>query len=218
MNFVTYAFTNNPKIPAIIKIGNKSTPVWIQQLWDTGEYQLYVRKNGCGHCCCAMALNLYGFNINPHDEYTLCRELWGEPSREKRDQGNFQSITGIVKILHHYGVKAECFGVPDTYEAIEHIKRALDEGKQVIFESHPTEDFPENPFSQGEHWVMAMGYDNNGGIVVANTSDKATSIGVQIVDLETIRRALYLGSDPTDMTWGEWKNDFKNGTGYIIVG
>lgn len=218
MLYATYELLNDNKIPAIVRIGERQTPVWMQQLWDTGEYQLYVRKNGCGHCCAAMALNLYGNFIDPHEEYSLCRELWGTPNREERDQGNFQSISGIVKILHHYGVPAECYGVPDAHKAALHIDLALREGKQVIFESHPTPDFPENPFSKGEHWVMAVGYTAEDAILVANTSINATTTGIQIVDLDTIRRALYLGSDPIDMTWGEWKNEFRNGTGYIIVG
>lgn len=218
MVYAKYELTNDPRIPAIVSLEEKRTPVWIQQLWDEGEYQLYVRKNGCGHCCCAMALNLYGYNLNPHDEYSLCRELWGEPSREERDQGNFQSITGIIKILRHFGVPAEAYGVPDSHKAIKHIKNELLSGKQVIFESHPTKEFPDNPFSTGEHWVMAIGYSEGGDILVANTSLRATDTGIQLVDEETIRRALYLGSEPIDMTWGEWKNDFKNGTGYIIVG
>lgn len=219
MEYATYTLTGDPEIPATVSLGERKTPVWMQQLWQTGEYAEFVRKNGCGHCCAAMALNMHGIDIDPHGEYALCRELWGAPSRDgERSQGNFQSISGIVKILNYHGVAAECFGVPDSEAATAHIEAALGDGKLVIFESHPTEDFPENPFSTGEHWVMAVGYTPSGEILVANSSLRATDRGVQLVTRDTVRRALYLGSSPLDMTWGEWRNEFKNGTGYVIVG
>lgn len=219
MIFASYKYEDSEKIPATVSLGERTTPVWIQQRWDSGEYLIYVRKNGCGHCCAAMALNLFGVKIDPHGEYALCRSLWGAPRDEgERRQGNFQSVSGIVKILEHYGVPAECFGVPDRESAAEHIERALGEGRVVIFESHPSEDFPDNPFSTGEHWVMAVGYTEDGKILIANSSERAIATGIQLVDIETVKRALYLGAAPEDMTWGEWRDEFIHGVGYIIVG
>ena len=51
MQYVTYELTEDQYIPAIVYIGDKSTPVWCQQNWDTGKYFEYIRGNGCGHCC-----------------------------------------------------------------------------------------------------------------------------------------------------------------------
>ena len=220
MKYASYKATGEEKIPAIIVKGEMQTPVWIQQLWDTGEYQLYVRKNGCGHCCAAMALRMHGVDIDPHSEYALCRRLWGAPRDEgERRQGNFQSVVGIAKIINHFGVPASYHGVPDAESAIAHILDCLEDGKIVIFESHPTEDYPDNPFSKGEHWVMAVGFTEDGGILVANSSNRLFGDGVQIVDADTIRRALYLGACPDDsMTYGEWRDEFIYGVGYVVVG
>ena len=93
---VSYTFTGDENAPAIVSIGNKSTPVWIQQNWQDGEYAQYVRKNGCGHCCTAMALNLNGVKINPHEEFEHCRKMWGEPRMsEPINEDNFLSVKGI---------------------------------------------------------------------------------------------------------------------------
>lgn len=221
MTYASYKVRDDEKIPVTVTLGEREMPVWIQQRWETGEYAIYVRKNGCGHCCCAMALRLYGIDIDPHEEYALCRKLWGEPRAEGADrQGNFQSVTGITEILNYHGIHAECFGVPDRESAIAHITAALREGKPVIFESHPREDFPDNPFSPGEHWVMAVGYTEDGKILVANSSERAATCpeGINLTDEETIAKALYLGATPKDYTWGQWEDEFLHGTGYIIVG
>ena len=219
MKKVSWRTENSRKIPVYVTVGDRESPVWIQQEWDEGEYQLYVRKNGCGHCCAAMALTLNGISIDPHEEYSLCRELWGAPREEENfRQGNFQSISGITKILRHFGVAAEPYGVPDAAAAMEHIERSLKDGKIVIFESHPTEDFPDNPFSPGEHWMMLVGYADDGRLVALNSSSRIGTGGVQLVDSSTVSRALPLGSTPVDMTWGEWTRDFMYGIGYIVVG
>lgn len=218
MSCVTYQLTGEELTPATVSVAGGSTPVWHQAKWIEGEYQEFVRKNGCGHCCAAMALNLHGVKITPHEEFTLCRKLWGEPDREREfPQGNYQTVCGIVKILRHHGVAAECFGVPTREQAAKHIETALKAGKQVIFWSHPNEDFPENPFSVGEHYVMAVGYTEDGQILVANSSQRKAPTGVQLVDVTTIARALYLGCDPGDTTWGE-KGNHIHCAGYVVVG
>lgn len=214
MIYADYKALESELTPAIVTLGDKSTPVWHQSLWQTGEYQEFVRKNGCGHCCAAMALNLYGVEIDPHGEFTLCRELWGEPQEH---QGNYQTISGITKILHHHGVAAQCFGVPSLESAAAHIDKALKDGKQVIFWSPGTKTYPETPFSNGEHYVMAVGYTKDGKILVANSSKLKAPTGVQMVDIDTIARALYPDSEPTDKTWGE-RGRHKNCAGYVVVG
>lgn len=219
MKYVTYELTNDAYAPAIIRIGNASTPVWLQQRWDTGIHAAYIQKNGCGHCCTAMAARLHGVKIDPHIEFEYCRNHWGTPKREQPHQGNWLSVSGIVKVLTSFQISAECFGVPinGEKEAVEHILEALSAGKHVIIWSEPSERFPENPFSKGSHYVLAVGFNNDGKIVIANSSEKWTSEGVQLVDADTIGKALFLGSEPMDMTWGESER-YSNCSGYVVVG
>ena len=204
---------NGGTVAAYVAHGENESPIWHQSRWDTGEYREFIIKNGCGHCCAAMALCLHGVRIDPHAEFSLCRTLWGEP---KEGEGNWQSVSGIVKILWHHGVSAACFGVADRDSAAAHIDRALRAGKEVIFWSHPSPAFQGNPFSKNEHYVMAIGYAEDGGILIANSSEKAAPSGVQTVDLDTIRRALFVGADPIDATWGLL--DLPHSGGYVIVG
>lgn len=219
MIYARYRFTGDEKIPAVVGIGGRETPVWTQQLWDEGEYAEFIVRNGCGHCCAAMALNLFGVRINPHEEYALCRELWGAPKIDGHNgQGNFQSVSGIAKIIGHFGIAAEVYGVSTREEAAARIESALREGRPVIFESHPREDNTDNPFSRGEHWVMAVGYTEDGKILVANSSNRVPGDGVNLVSIATVSDALYLGADPADYTWGEWRDEFLHGVGYIVVG
>ena len=219
MIYAKYSYTGDERIPAVVGLGERETPVWAQQLWGDGEYSEFIVRNGCGHCCCAMALTLFGVPTDPHEEYLLCRTLWGAPEIVGHErQANFQSASGIAKILRHNGIPAEVCGVPSRETAMKGITAALKDGRPVIFESHPREDNPDNPFSKGEHWVMAVGYTEDGKILVANSSNKVPGDGINIVDEETISAALYLGADPEDYTWGEWRDEFIHGVGYIIVG
>ena len=218
MNYVTYKLIDTELVPSVVSIGEMSTPVWRQGRWSEGEYQEFVRKNGCGHCCAAMALNLHGIKLTPHDEFTLCRKLWGEPVREQEyPQGNYQTVSGISKILRYHGVNAECFGVPSREAVAAHMEEMLKLGKQIIFWSNPNEDFPENPFSFGEHYVMAVGYTEEGSVLVANSSERKAPEGVHLTDINTIVKALYLGAEPTDLTWGQ-KGMHQHCAGYVVVG
>lgn len=219
MEYAKYELIDNDYTPSIVSIGDKSTPVWRQNRWDTGEFAPIVRGNGCGHCCTAMAAKLYGVDIDPYREYVHCREVWGAP---KDYQHNFISINGMVKILNGFGVPAACFGVADNGldKAVEHIVSVLKDGKQVIFWSEPSDKypFPENPFSKGAHYVMAVGFTEDGKILVANSSERWTAEGVQLVSAETIGKALYLESNPKpDTTWGEPARMPECG-GYVVVG
>lgn len=220
MDYVKFELTDNEKISCIASVGKKSTPVWRQARWDSGEYAVYVRNNGCGHCCAAMALQLHGIQINPHEEYELCRKLWGVPNENgKPIQHHFMSISGISKIMKHFNIPAKCYNVPesDFSQTKSIIISALSEGKQVAFWSQPSPNFPENPFSKGEHYVMAIGFLEDGKIAVANSSEKMAPQGVQGVTFETIEKALYHGSEPTDMTWGEPEH-YNNCAGFVVIG
>ena len=229
MNYASYEYINEPRAVVRVKIGDAATPVWFQNRWEASDEQFseFIVRNGCGHCCAAMAITLGGHRIDPLEEYNLCRSLWGAPDEvrgpdgRKSGQANFQSVMGITKVIRHFGISAECFGVPDLESVGAHIDGALRSGKQVIFCSRPSPDYPENPFSRGYHWVMAVGYTENGSILVANSSEKYTPLGAQEVTLTTLLRALPKGASPKDFTWGEWGDEeggFLGGTGYILIG
>jgi len=212
MKKISYALTGESAVPSVITVGANSSPVWLQHRWEDGGFAYYIRKNGCGHCCAAMAANLHGKTLNPYGEYLFCRELWGPPGEH---QDHFQTVSGIVKVLTHLGVKAKAFGVPDRDAALVRILDALAAGKQVIFWSQPGEHFPENPFSQSAHYVLAAGIQPDGKILIANSSEKAAPDGIQTVKADEIGKALYEGSTAEDLTWGV--DDFSSCAGYVIV-
>lgn len=220
MASLTYKFTGNKKIPAEITLNEYSTPVWIQEQWEGGEYAEYVRRNGCGHCCTAMALNLNGVKITPHEEFELCRKLWGEPRMyEPFNEDNFMSISGIVKIIKHFGVFAECFGIENgkSNTAAKHMEEMLLKGKQVILGSYPSEKLLNNPFASGGHYILAVGIDDNGRILIANSSETAaTKDGIQHTDVETIAKVVFEGCEPADFTWGRY--DSAHNRGYVVIG
>ncbi len=208
------------KIFAEIFTNGNSSPVWNQHAWQDGEYAIYIRKNGCGHCCTAMALNLHGIKINPHEEFSLCRKMWGEPRMGvPLFEDNFLSPTGIAEVIKSFGINANAYGIEKgkTYEASLHIEKELQRGKQVILWSHPSERLPDNPFSMGEHYVLAVGYTPEGKILIANSSDYAArENGIQSAKLETIEKVLMDETSTTDYTWGRY--DFSKAGSYVVVG
>ncbi len=213
---VTYQTTKETIIPALVHRNGASTPVWMQQCWEEGEFARYIVKNGCGHCCAAMAANLHGVAITPYEEYVLCRTLWGAPAGT---QDHFQTATGIQTILNHLQIPAQVFGVKKDggKEAAAHIMEMLRQDKMVIIVSEPSDRLPNNPFSTGLHWVLLAGFHEDGSVFVANSSKKATDLGVQKTDEATIAAAIYQDCDPAGMTWGD-VNHFYEGIGYIVVG
>ena len=217
---VKYTYTGNSKIPAVITVNNESTPVWIQQKWEDGEYAEFIRKNGCGHCCTAMALNLNGIKITPHEEYCLCRMLWGAPRMgEPINEDNFLSETGIAEIIKHHGIAACAFGVANggAYDSSVFIENELLSGKQVILWSHPSNKLPDNPFSPGEHYILAVGITEDGKILIANSSNRAEAKnGIQFTDRKTIEKVLFEGTTPTDYTWGRY--DFTKSGAFVVIG
>jgi len=217
---LSFEYTGNPDIPAIVTKGDKSSPVWIQQNWNTGTYANYIKKNGCGHCCTAMALNLNGIKINPHEEYELCRKMWGEPRMgEPLFEDHFISETGICEIIRSFGVEAQAFGVEisKSHEAAKHIISELSLGKSVIIWSHPSDKLSDNPFSPGEHYVLAVGLTDEGKIFIANSSSRSKAEnGIQHADFEMIEKVLFEGTQTTDYTWGRY--DFTKSGAYVVVG
>ncbi len=217
---IKYTYTDNGKTPAIITVNNNFTPVWIQQEWESGEFAEFIQKNGCGHCCTAMALNLNGITINPHDVYSLCRELWGAPRvGAPIFEDNFLSETGIAEIIRHHGISAQALGVEkgEAYAASTFIENELLLGKQIIIWSHPSDKLPDNPFSPGEHYILAVGVAANSKILIANSSNRSKAEnGIQFTEREIIEKVLFEGTETTDYTWG--RHDFTKSGAFVVIG
>ena len=217
MLIVTYQMQDDPKIPATVFRGIWSTPVWIQQCWEDGEFAVYIRNNGCGHCCIAMAANLLGVRLTPYEEYLHCRKLWGPPAGA---QHHFMSVPGMEKVFASLGIPAKSYGVETGggARAAAHIVEELKRGKMVIFVSEPSERLPNNPFSSGLHYVLCVGLAEDGKMIIANSSSRAAELGVQLADETTVAAALYENCEPGGgMTWGELERFFY-GCGYVVVG
>ena len=121
--------------------------------------------------------------------------------------------------MKEFGIKAEKFGLlrKTKDEVIKHLKESLESGKQIIFWSHPSEKLPDNPFSTGDHYVIAVGLTEDGKILIANSSKKgATQNGIQYTDYETVYLSLYEEADPLDFTWG--RHDLAHSGGYVVIG
>lgn len=208
-------------VAAAVSRGAYETPVWIQSRWEEGEYAPYIRNNGCGHCCVAMAARLFGVSdITPYTEYEHCLALWGAPS-PARSQGHFLSPRGVALSLRALGVSAEAFGYgrEEREETVERMLNALAEGKLVIPVSFPERQG--NPFSTGAHYVLLLGVNGEGRVTVANSSLKGRCHipGIGIVTRGEIADALLPTGGvmyPED-TWGH-ETEFRKRAGYVIVG
>ncbi|MBE5744434.1 MAG: hypothetical protein E7358_07005 [Clostridiales bacterium] len=223
MKYPTYKFFDDKLIPAQVELNNKTTPVWMQQRWQDGKYAVYVRQNGCGHCCASIICNLLGVEMTPYKHIEHCVKLWGEPSISPsgNQQYYFLSITGLSESLNSLGIPCKFYGHKNqgVDKAVNHIYESLKQGKQVIFISSPSDDFPNNPFSKGDHYVLAVGLTEGGKILIANSSTNGIydiGEGIQEVDLETIKRSLNPIAEPIYRTWGELE-DLHLGIGYIVI-
>ena len=206
---------------ATVRRGEFETPVWIQSRWEEGEHACYVQKNGCGHCCAAMAARLFGVrDVTPHSEYAHCLTLFGEPSLD-RNEGHFLSPLGVARSLRGFGVKAEAYGYEPNGQAAatERILEALRAGKLVVHESFPLKK--DNPFSPGAHYVLLFGLDPEGRVLVANSSLRANPPvpGIQAVPTSAIADSLLPtgGIIGRKDGWGRAVG-FGDNAGYVIVG
>ena len=228
MDIATFRINDDEFIPAYVSIRGKETPVWIQQRTPDAEFSKAVQQSGCGHSCTAMALKLLGVeDITPYKAYLRARELFGTPLPPEQSpnglrQYHFITPSGVTKVLKSYGFNSKCYPVPlgKRKECVDQMVEALKEGKLVIFISHPSPEFPENPFSKGDHYVLAVGFNRDGKIMVANSSlnGKTPTLGVhEGVENIDIERALWDGGDCIDATWGNLEI-LEKITGYIIIG
>ena len=125
-----------------------------------------------------------------------------------------KNLSGIAMMAKYYPIKP--IGVK---KATEHMLSEVKNGKLACFISVPSESFPENPFSKGHHYVLIVGFMEDGKILIANSSVKHQPEieGINIVDAETIEKALSPVADPLpNRTWGVMEN-LDEACGYIIA-
>lgn len=214
MDRITVVRTGDEKAPSIVTKGCFSTPVWTQALWDEGPDCFYIHRNGCGHCCAAMALRLTGVDANPASEYAECLSLWGQPD-EAAGQDHFQTVGGIVSILARHGIRAEAKGVADRSAAAADILSQLRGGGMVIFWSNPREGVF-NPFSPFEHYVLAAGLTEDGRAVILNSGIIPGTDGVQLESMRTVEDALFEGATASLSGWGR-EDRLPECGGYVLI-
>ena len=173
----------------------------------SGTYHKEISSNGCGACCTAFALILQGKKIAPAEIIKKGISLWG-----KWPRACLISAPGIATIIKKYGYNAKYYAVTTKNKA--DIKRtihaALMAGKQVICWTDDN-GHKGDPFSDGEHYVMAVGYNAKGKIVVANSGNKGP---VNLVTLDTLCKFLQEGNGK-DKHW--WQRVAAS-AGIVVVG
>ena len=152
-----------------------------------GTYAKELSAHGCGACCAAMALALMGKKAAPADVVRKGVALWG-----KWPKYPLISANGLATIVGKYGCTAKVATVVGSYRTTirKLIDAALRAGKPVIC-------WTSKGFSSGDHYVLAVGYNKLGRVVVANSGNRGP---VNIVTLNTLCKYLQEGTG-ADRRW-----------------
>lgn len=152
-----------------------------------GTYAKELSAHGCGACCAAMALALMGKKAAPADVVRKGVALWG-----KWPKYPLISANGLATIIGTYGYigKAAFLSTSNRATIRKLIDLALRAGKPVIC-------WTAKGFSSGDHYVLAVGYNKLGRVVVANSGNRGP---VNIVTLDTLCKSLQKGKG-TDKGW-----------------
>lgn len=167
----------------------------------TGAYAKELSAHGCGPCCAAMALTLMGRKTAPADILKKAVSLWGK--WPKYSLVSAQGLTAIVKKL---GYTATFHAVTKSNRATirKLIDAALKAGKPVIC-------WTAKGFSSGDHYVLAVGYNKLGRVVVANSGNRGP---VNIITLESLCKYLQVGTGKDK----GWYKSTAGSAGIVIVG
>lgn len=188
-----------------ITINEKTLTVFNQHKLK-GTYAKNISLNGCGICCTTFALILQGKKITPAEVIKKAISLWG-----KWPKSILISSQGIATIIKKYGYEAKHYNITSKNESSikATIHQALMTGKQVI--CWTTNIDKKDPFSNEQHYVIAIGYNSKGQIVVANSGNKGP---INLVTLNTLCKYLQK-SNGTDKTW--YKTPLGS-AGIVVVG
>lgn len=172
-----------------------------------GTYAKELSAHGCGACCAAMALALMGKKAAPADILRKGVGLWG-----KWPKYSLVSAQGLTTILKKYGYTSSFHAVTKTNRSAirKLLDTALRAGNPVICW---TDDNGHriDPFSSGDHYVLAVGYNRLGRIVVANSGNRGP---VNIVTLDVLCKYLQEGTGADK----RWYKSTAGSAGIVIVG
>lgn len=191
-----------------VRLDGKETTIWKQSVL-TGTYATQLKKHGCGSCCVAMAACINCVETTPEAVMKLAVQLWGKPGT---GQSYALSAKGAATLLKKLGVTATAYTVTAANLTTMRttIKKALQTGKQVICFTHKYDS--NDPFANGDHYVMAVGYNKADKIVVANSGGPGR---IQYVGLTKLMTYIYHSGTGKDNTW---LKSSAGSAGVIIVG
>ncbi|GEM_PF-4199818 len=141
---------------ATVSKGGYSTPIWKQHaIW---KKRSSASRHGCGICVTSMALQLSGVPSNPN---MVLKQTNRSMKRCKSLKPN-QAVKVLKK--NHVNVRPVNTRAFSRKQCVDIMKEALDNGKVIMTLVRG------KPFSNNTHWVLIVGYDQKGRIVVANSS------------------------------------------------
>lgn len=190
-----------------VTLNGKTLTVWNQHQ-RSGKYKEQLSSSGCGLCTCAMAAVLAGVGTTPEKVVELAVKKWG-----KAKDGHWCiSGKGMETLLKSYGVSSdyELVTKDNLIRTKALIKTALEAGHPVACWTDDN-GLKDDPFSSGEHWVLAVGYDKDGKIVVANSGNKGP---VNLVTLDTLTK--FLKANCVGGATG-WYTSVAESAGIVIV-
>ena len=166
-----------------------------------GTYAKELSAHGCGACCAAMALTLMGKKVTPAGVLKIAVALWG-----KWPKYQLISARGLAAIVGKYGCTANVAFVTKSNRTTirKLIDTALRAGKPVIC-------WTAKGFSSGDHYVLAVGYNKLGRVVVANSGNRGP---VNIVTLDTLCKYIQAGTGADK----RWYKTTAGSAGIVIVG
>ncbi len=166
-----------------------------------GTYAKELSAHGCGACCAAMALGLMGKKAAPADILRKGVALWG-----KWPKYPLISANGLATIIGTYGYigKAAFLSTSNRATIRKLIDSAFRAGKPVIC-------WTAKGFSSGDHYVLAVGYNRLGRIVVANSGNRGPA---NIVTLDVLCKYLQEGTGADK----RWYKSTAGSAGIVIIG
>lgn len=123
---------------------------WGAQLYTSrGDSSQTIKSSGCGITSMAMVLRSYGINVSPIDTANYSLKNGFRTSNQGTSWGFFSSIS------KQYGLTCDDLG-----KSTSKVSQYLDKGWPVIASMGP------GTFTKGGHFIVLVGKDTNGNIVV----------------------------------------------------
>ena len=179
---------------------NGQTVTVVKQHKIKGTYAKELSAHGCGACCAAMVLCLMGKKVKPADILGRAVALWG-----KWPKYPLISAHGLATIIERYGYigKLATLSTSNTKTIKKLIDSALRAGKPVIC-------WTKKGFAAGDHYVLAVGYNKLGRVVVANSGNRGP---INIVTLNSLCESLKEGTGADK----GWYRSASGSAGIVIV-